>query len=123
MKQFIYLLAFAFMSVNASAQTFENNNTAATISNLKVSQVASNLEISWNSNATEEGNYWEVQASTDGKEFKAIGMVFGADPKNAGQFAFKQTAKNLKPGYQYYRVACIEKDNSALASDAIRLTK
>ncbi len=123
MKQFIYLLAFAFMSVNATAQTLENNSTVVTISNLKVTQLASNLEISWNSNTTEEGNYWEVQASTDGKEFKAIGMVFGADPKNEGHYAFKQTAKNLKPGYHYYRVACVEKNNSALASDAIRLSK
>jgi len=123
MKQFIYLLAFAFMSVNASSQTVRTGRAAFTIIDLKVSNRGNNLEITWSSNIREESNYWEVQASADGKEFKAIGIVFGSDPKNVEQYAFKQAANRIKPGYQYYRVAHIEQNNSALASDAMWFAK
>lgn len=111
------------MSLDASSQTFASTKNALTIVDLQVSNTGTNLQITWSSGIKEEGNYWEIQASTDGKEFKAIGIVFGSDPKSAGKYAFKQTASRIKPGYQYYRVAHVEQNNSALASEAIRLTK
>jgi hypothetical protein len=123
MKQFIYLLAFAFMSVNATSQTIDLVKDAVSIGDLKVSQTGNNLQITWSSNIKDDNSYWEVQASADGKEFKAIGIVFGSDPKSVGQYAFKQAASRIKPGYHYYRVARLEQNNSALASDAIRFTK
>jgi len=123
MKQFIYLLAFAFMSVNATSQTINLVKDTVSIVDLKVSQTGNNLQITWSSNIKDDNSYWEVQASADGKEFKAIGIVFGSDPKSVGQYAFKQAASRIKPGYHYYRVARLEQNNSALASDAIRFTK
>jgi hypothetical protein len=123
MKQFIYLLAFAFMSVNATAQTIDHNKAGTSIVNLAVNSIGNNLQITWNSDITDGENYWEVQASTNGKDFHTIGMVLGADPAHAGQYAFKQTAAKIKPAYQYFRVAHIETTNSALASNTIRFTK
>ena len=123
MKHLIYLVAFTFICVNATSQTFDLSKDAAKIFDLKVIKIGNNLEITWSSNIKEDDNYWEVQASADGKEFKAIGIVFGSDPKSVGQYAFKQAASRIKPGYHYYRVARLEQNNSALASDAIRFTK
>jgi lipopolysaccharide export system protein LptA len=126
MKQFIYLLAFAFMNVNASAQ--QNVPGELTIINgLKVTVNANKLQINWKSNKTEDAAYWEVQASADGKSFSTIGMVMGADPTTGtvseGDFTFKQQTSKIKPGMKYFRVLHIETADMAMASNTIQFTK
>ena len=123
MKYFIYLLIFAFMGVHASSQTIATIKPVATIADLEVSHSGSNLKITWVSDIKDDVSYWEIQGSEDGQDFKAIGIVFGSDPKNVGTYTFKQTSKRIKPGYQFFRVAHIEPNNIALASNAVRFTK
>ena len=123
MKQFIYLLAFAFMSVNASAQQGVEN-TVTTIEGLMVAQSGNNLQINWKSNKTENANYWEVQASTDGITFSVIGLVMGTDPKGArGYYSYKQQANKIKPGMKYFRVLHMENAEEAITSNTIGLAK
>jgi len=123
MKQLIYLLAFAFMSVNASAQQ-KVENTITTIDGLKVAQSGHNLQISWKSNKAENANYWEVQASANGTTFSVIGLVMGTDPKAArGYYSFKQQTNKIKPGMKYFRVLHMENAEEAIASNTIGLTK
>lgn len=123
MKQFIYLLAFAFMNVNAIAQqNVVRNNT--TIEGLQAIVADNQLKINWKSNIIEDVNYWEVQASADGNTFSTIGMVMGADPKaSKGTYAFKQLTKKIKPGMKYFRVLHIESAETAMASNTIGLSK
>lgn len=111
------------MSVNASSQTAVDNKASLNISDIQISYQGSNLLVSWSSNIQSEDSYWEVQASTDGNEFKVIGIVMGADPKSAGTYNFKQLSSRIKPGYRFYRVAHIEQNNLALASNTVRFTK
>ncbi len=123
MKHFIYLLAFAFMSVNASSQAIVDKKSVSEIGDIVISHNGPNLQITWSSNINDEDSYWEVQASSDGTQFNAIGIVFGGDPKKAGTYTFRQTANRIKKGYQFYRVAHIEHNNPAMASNPIRFSK
>ncbi|HSN61810.1 MAG TPA: hypothetical protein VLR49_12800 [Ferruginibacter sp.] len=123
MKQIIYLLAFAFMNVNASAQQ-SVEKTVTTIDGLMVVQSGDNLQISWKSNKAENANYWEVQASADGITFSVIGLVMGTDPKAArGYYAYKQQTNKIKPGMKYFRVLHMENAEEAISSNTIGLVK
>ncbi len=124
MKQIIYLLAFAFMSVNTSAQLNISKNSPTSIEGLIATLDENNLHIDWKSNKMDDANYWEVQASTDGKSFTTIGLVMGTDPKAArGYYSFKQIKNKIKPGIKFFRVLHIENDDNAMASNTIGLSK
>ncbi|RYF88982.1 MAG: hypothetical protein EOO03_07110 [Chitinophagaceae bacterium] len=122
MKQFIYLLAFAFMSVNGTAQTTAASKSNKSIENLTVVTEAGNVSVTWTSTLPAE-NYWEVQGSEDGKSFKTIGLVLGTNPTAQDQYAFKQAKGKLQPGLKYFRVAQMQSNNTGLASDAIAVSK
>ncbi len=123
MKQFIYLLAFAFMSVNAMAQQNVDSKQTS-IESLVATLHTTSIQINWKSNITDDANYWEVQASADGKSFSTIGLVMGADPKAAkGSYSFKQITSKIKPGMKYFRVLHMEAADRAMASNTIRLSK
>jgi hypothetical protein len=69
-------------------------------------------------------NYYEIQASKDGKSFTTIGMVMGADPKGAGNtFSFKQQLAKLKSGKVFYRVLLVSNNLTATATDAVKIAK
>jgi hypothetical protein len=124
MKHFIYLLAFAFMSVNVNAQGTDNINVPTSIEGLLATISGNRLHINWKSNKIENANYWEVQASTDGKNFSTIGLVLGADSKNTGgMYSFKQQTNKIKPGMKYFRVLHMETAEKAMASNTIGLSK
>jgi hypothetical protein len=66
-----------------------------------------------------------VQSSTDGKTFSTIGLVLGADPKQANNsFIFKQDLRKMKPGRQlFYRILAIDNNDRAYASNVIQAAK
>ncbi len=122
MKQFIFLMAFACTSMSVFAQ--ENKmETPISVDGLVAKHTNTSLQISWQSK-TSDSNYWEVQGSTNGKDFSTIGLVMGADPKGSkGSFCFKQQSEKIKPGLKYFRVICIENEEVGYASSPISLTK
>ncbi|MGB4775652.1 MAG: hypothetical protein WBP45_10790 [Daejeonella sp.] len=106
-----FLYSFAAFSNNISG-------TSANSGNLTVTIVNGSVVMNW-SNTTAE--YYEIQASKDGKNFTTIGMVMGADPKGDGNsYSFKQQLAKLKPGKPYYRVVIITADNKAIATEAVK---
>lgn len=119
MKQFFYLtIFFAFMSTSTFAQT------EPVAKNIKASVVENNLLVTWNEASASEQGSWEVQASADGKSFATIGLVWGVDPKaGADSYAFKQQTNKMQSKYKYFRVLYVANTNTAIASNAIGLSK
>ena len=118
MKQFFYLtILFAFMSTAAIAQ----ENVIA--GNIKATVSGNNLVVTWNESAATGKGSWEVQGSADGRQFSTIGLVWGADPKAANSYAFKQQTNKLSAKYTHFRVLYIASSNEAVASHTIPLTK
>lgn len=118
---FTLLLKRAFfisVSLLFSFSAFSKNISGQTSGNLTVKFVNGSVVMNW-SNTT--ANYYEIQASKDGKTFTTIGMVMGADPKGAGNtFSFKQQLSKLKPGKSYFRVVLITDDNKLIATEAVK---
>lgn len=122
MKHIVYLLAFAFMNIPASAQTVETSRKENEVLNLQALQQETTLFINWESGLVKEDDYWEVQGSVDGKEFFAIGFVMGSDPRGkVNTYQYKQAISKIKPGVKFFRVLHIENTNATIASAIVRL--
>lgn len=114
------LLTITFKSTFASNHLPINSP----VINLKANVENNQLVINWNITEDSSINYCEVQGSEDGKTFKTIGYVMGADPKKSNNsFTFKQDLKKIKPGKIYYRVLNIAADNMATASEVVKLVQ
>jgi hypothetical protein len=121
MKQFLILIAFAIINVNAKAQS---NNEVASIQQLKVTIENGSLLMNWQSASVSNEANFEIQASVDGVNFSTIGYVLGADPKGVkGGYAFKQQMNKMKPGLQQFRVLQQINADTAIASEATGITK
>lgn len=118
----LFVSFFSLSFANTFAQSAQAENPGV-ISNLKASVQNSNLVINWNAADNGTANHIEIQASEDGKTFSTIGLVLGADPKQANTYTFKQNVSKLKPGRTYYRVLTVDTNSMASASDVVRLTK
>ena len=112
-RNIIAALLVAISFTNTQAQTAN----PSIVRNVKVSVQNDNLMINWVVTEAATADYYEVQASADGKTFSTIGLVLGADPKQANSFAFKQGVKKMKPGQVFYRVLNIGTDGKAYASN------
>lgn len=115
----------AFLSFNANAQEHAGGNHAALIiEGLRASVSGKNLVINWKANDVKENEYWEVQASADGKNYSTVGMVWGADPKmENGNYSFKNRTTSIKPGMKFYRVLNIQSESTAFASNSVSVSK
>ncbi len=89
MKHILTIISLSFICLVARAQGTVSGEKDPVVKDLKASLVNNNLELTWGTATVEMNNYWEVQGSVDGKSFSTLGLVFGADPKTAGNsFAF-----------------------------------
>jgi len=79
MKQFLILIAFAIININAKAQS---NISEGSVKSLKVTNAKGQLKITWELVNGDKSASFEIQASVDGGlTFRSIGYVWGADPK------------------------------------------
>ena len=121
MKQFLILIAFAIININAKAQS---NNQVASIHQLKATIEKGQLYMSWQSAGTNNNADFEVQASDDGINYSTIGYVLGGNPKGMrGGYAFKQQLTKMKPGMQHFRVLQQLTAETAVASEATGISK
>ena len=92
--------------------------------NLTANVENKNIVVNWNIPAGTASSYCEVQVSQDGKTFSTIGLVMGADPKQANNsFIFKQELKKIKAGKVFYRVLNVNDNNTAVASNVIKIAQ
>lgn len=114
----IFSLLFVILSSAAFSATSPKHMAAG---GLTVEVVNNALVMNWSNTSA---NYYEIQASKDGKSFTTIGMVMGADPKGAGNtFSFKQQVAKLKPGKVFYRVLLVNNNLTATATNAVKISK
>ena len=116
--RFLLISAIILFATNTSfAQQADVNITDFTIS-AKEQKVM----IDWKTDGALATNYFEVQKSADGINFKTIALVLGPDPKqNAGDsygFFDKNLAKNLKQSY--YRLVHVDANGNQQLS-AVKL--
>ncbi len=104
-SRFILLSAIIFLASTSFAQQRDVNITGFT-----VSANENKVVLDWKTDGTLATNYFEVQKSADGINFKTIALVLGPDPKQTSGDSYgffdKNLAKNLKQSY--YRLVHVD---------------
>lgn len=84
-----------------------------------VSVIGNGVELNWTT-ASETNNYgFEVQRSTNQKDFQRVGFVAGNGTTTA-QHAYKFADRDLAAGTYYYRLRQIDTDGTVTFSDVVR---
>ncbi len=97
--RFLLISAIIFLASNTSfAQQGDVNITDFTLSTKE-----HKVMLDWKTDGTIATNYFEVQKSADGINFKTIALVLGPDPKQTTSDSYgffdKNLAKNVKQSY------------------------
>ena len=84
---------------------------------LQGSIVNNNAVITWSVAENESGNYFQVEKSTDGKNFVAAGTISNTNKTGNETYSYKE----VKDNYDYYRLMVFNKDKSIAYSKIILL--
>jgi hypothetical protein len=119
-----FLSVFAlFLQLTTSAQDhslpanpFTSTTTIAAVPNivdLKAVMKNQKIQLNWKTEENQSVNLFEVEKSTDGKNFSLAALVFGTDKASAEEYLYfeKNTGKKT-----VYRVKIISKDKQVYYS-------
>ena len=124
MKHILTVLTLVLLATVCKAQSPVAASNEILTQNLAVAATSTHLELTWQTSNNAPANYWEVQGSADGKSFSTIGLVLGGKEGTAiTTYNFRQTTKNIRPGFKYYRVLHIASETNAIASSVVSLSK
>ena len=79
--------------------------------------------LDWSTDGTYPTNYFEIQKSTDGKNFKTIALVLGPDPKKADCDCYSGYEKRDRNYKNYYRLKHIDINGTVQFSETRLLNK
>ena len=105
------LKAFSiFLFLSISATTLFAQKSTVNVTNFTVSTKAQKVIIDWKTDGTVATNYFAIQKSIDGVNYKTVAMVMGPDPKQKDCDCYgcsdKYTAKS------YYRLIHVDTDGN-----------
>lgn len=110
-----------FLLLGYSSQAQNNNNEKITIKDFRVARQQDKIAVKWSTEGRPEANYFEVERSVDGKNFKAVAYVLGPDPTlEHDQFSFLEKTDDNAKGY-YYRLKHVNTDGIAQFSEIKKL--
>lgn len=75
------------------------------------------VQLEWTTDNSVSTNYFEVQKSSDGKNFKTIALVLGPDPKKPGCDCYGCFDKQVQKTNAYYRLKHIDANGTAQLSE------
>ena len=98
------LIFLGFTGKSQSSQVHNIN-----VMNFSVTNVDNEVEVSWATEKSVAANYFEVEKSSDGKEFKTVAVVMGPDPTRTSCDCYWCVDKiNTKTKTLYYRLKHID---------------
>jgi phosphohistidine phosphatase SixA len=109
----LFLFTIVLGSANLRAQ-----NTNVKVIDFTVSAKEQKVIIDWKTDGTRATNYFAIQKSTDGVNFKTIALILGPDPKKANLDCYGCTDKYIKNAKSYYRVVHIDNDGREQITEA-----
>ncbi|MBI5370576.1 MAG: hypothetical protein HZA79_00980 [Sphingobacteriales bacterium] len=74
------------------------------------------IQLNWKVEGNQAINFFEIEKSTDGKNFKLAALVFGTDNPEAGSYLFYEKAPGKKITY---RIRLISKDKQVILSERV----
>lgn len=94
------------------------------VTDFTVSTREQKVIIDWKTDGTSIANYFAIQKSTDGVNFKTVALVLGPDPKQKSgncYGCFDKYVAKAKPSY--YRLVHIDTDGNEQITEAKLLAK
>src|SRR5690606_26093002 len=101
-------LCSAFLS---SARSINTNPLPVELISFTGKFVANGTLLEWATATEKDNNYFEIERSQDGKEFKAIGRV-GGNNNSTSINRYNFTDKDQLPGLVYYRLKQVDNDGT-----------
>ncbi|HUM52753.1 MAG TPA: T9SS type A sorting domain-containing protein, partial [Chitinophagales bacterium] len=80
------------------------------------------VNITWQTNAEKNNNYFEVERSTDGSNFQIIEKVFSQNPNSNTLLSYQSVDNNSLEGKVYYRLKQVDLDGKSSYSSVIVVT-
>ncbi len=110
-----WVMLFFVFAHTVKAQT--NSVVKIRMENFQVVEAQNKIDIQWSTNS-KATNYFEVQKSVDGKNFKTIAYVLGPDPAKPGCECFGCfDKKDSKTQISYYRLKHMDFDGNVQFSE------
>jgi len=103
----------------SSFKSTEPSEAIAKLIKFEGSIAGNKIILQWAVKDNETTNQFEVQKSTDGKNFKMAALVFGTDEPETGNYEFYEKAIGKKT---LYRIKLINKDEGIEYSSTISIT-
>ena len=112
------LIVVLFLSLAFSTNAQKVASAKINITNFQVVKEQNKVAIKWATDKTSQTNYFEVEKSNDGKNFKTVAYVLGADPTQTDCECFgcfdKITGKSKE---SYYRLKHVNTNGNVQFSE------
>lgn len=115
------ITAFVFGKTQAQSAA---TGSKITITNFNVYEKNDQLFIDWQTEGLVDANYWQVQRSEDGIQYKTIALVLGPDPRQ-GANSYQYKAKMRKRGESNlrYRLTPVDRSEKEINTEIMPATK
>ena len=118
-KKNIYkcLTALLIITFSHSNGICQEHNAKVSYTSFTVNEASNKVVIDWITDNKVATNYFEIQRSTDGKNFKTVALVFGPDPRQSEGNSYEcfDTPSNKKK--YFYRLKHVNTDGEAELSE------
>ncbi|MDP4285161.1 MAG: hypothetical protein Q8891_12105 [Bacteroidota bacterium] len=122
MKKFMlfsgaFVILFAAFSLKVNAQQI-NQHQKVNIVNFKVVENHNKVSVNWATDDKTPTNYFELEKSNDGKNFKTVAYILGADPTKTDCDCYGCFDKvNTNKKELYYRLKHVSTDGEVEFSE------
>jgi hypothetical protein len=117
-KLYKCLPALAISLLLNSIAIGQTKQTTINYTSFTVNQLQKKIVIEWVTNNKELVNYFEIQRSTDGLNFRTVALVMGPDPKQSGgenYECFDKPAPKIKK--YFYRLNYVDSNGASEISE------
>ena len=104
-------------SIVLGSTTLVAQTSKVKVTDFTVTAKEQKVIIDWKTDGTSATNYFAIQKSTDGINFKTVALVMGPDPKKANCDCYGCSDKYVKNA-KYYRVVHVDNAGNEQITDA-----
>jgi hypothetical protein len=117
-KSVIVLISFLAINSATIGQGQVKEKAKINFTNFKVNHIRNKIAIDWGTDNKIATNYFEIERSSDGINFKTIALVLGPDPKQTDCDCYECFDKpDFKTKKYYYRLKHVSTDGEIELSE------
>ena len=122
MIKIIYVSILIVLAGKVNAQTKEID--LINVKKIYAHENGNRISVKWVTESSAKTNYFEVQRSEDGKNFKTVALVLGPDPKKSEhEFEYVDKVKATTAQKVYYRLCHVNTNGVKQPTRIVELTK